>query len=430
MEYLLKASGIIALFYTIYVLCLRNVTFFKANRFFLLSGLLFALVFPLITIPIYIEYAPVDNAYTSIDVSNIFIENSIAENTAPLEHADTAYSFKDYALLFYVIGVIVFLVRFIIQLVSLASIIAKNKRVQHDKYTYVTVTKDTPPFSFFNWIVYNPNHFSTLELEQILTHEKAHANQIHSIDILIAQFVSILLWFNPFMYLYTKSLKQNLEFLADNTALHFLKSKKDYQYILLKTSAKNHQLAFGNNFYNSFIKKRIIMLQTSKSKNINFIKYLLILPVLGWFLMSFNSKTIYIEKEEASSTYNDPVLQFEIKSSFTDKDFIAFKKDLADLGFNFEIKSIERKQNNLVSAIDFVISKNNTEGRYRIARGMPIAPVVIQYFENKNKFIINTENFNSTLKELEKSQNTVQIVIDKNSSIEAIETKKKFLKDN
>ena len=45
--YLLKASGLIALFYLAYYFLLRKETFFTANRFFLLAGLGTAVVLPL-----------------------------------------------------------------------------------------------------------------------------------------------------------------------------------------------------------------------------------------------------------------------------------------------------------------------------------------------------------------------------------------------
>ena len=102
-------------------------------------------------------------------------------------------------------------------------------------------------------------------MEQIIAHEKVHANQYHSIDILLTQLACVVLWFNPFIWLYNKDLKQNLEFSADHDTVNNAVCKKAYQYTLLKTSVPTYQLALSNNFYNSLIKKRIVMLQKSKS---------------------------------------------------------------------------------------------------------------------------------------------------------------------
>lgn len=284
MEYLLKSCGIIVVFYFFYSVFLRKDTFFKWNRLFLLSGLIFAALLPLIIIPIYVEYTP-------IDTSNFVFE--VSENAT----VNTGLGLIDYLVLLYSLGVLCHLVRFIFQFSSLIRIIWSGKQKRVDKYTYIETKKDISPFSFFNWIVFNPDQFDETELQQILTHEKVHADQYHSIDVLLIELSCITLWFNPFIWFYAKSLKQNLEFLADNTAITYSGCKKSYQYTLLKTSVPRYQMALSNNFYNSLIKKRIVMLHKSKSKKTNQLKFLLITPILVVFLMSFSTKEVFIKKE-------------------------------------------------------------------------------------------------------------------------------------
>ena len=83
------------------------------------------------------------------------------------------------------------------------------------------------------------------------------------------------------VWLYKKELQQNLEFIADEKAQTVSDCKESYQRLLLKASVSNHPLALTNNFYNSLIKKRIIMLHKSKSKKLNQLKFLLTIPALG-----------------------------------------------------------------------------------------------------------------------------------------------------
>ena len=120
--------------------------------------------------------------------------------------------------------------RFFIQLFSLIKIIHKNKGVKKDGFVFIETQNNTSPFSFFKCIVYNPKTFTQVELDHIIEHEKTHAKQYHSIDILITQLFCVLLWFNPFMWLYNKDLKQNLEFIADKHTLNQYNCKKSYQY--------------------------------------------------------------------------------------------------------------------------------------------------------------------------------------------------------
>ena len=146
-----------------------------------------------------------------------------------------------------------------------------------------------PPFSFFKYIVFNKTQFNDTELTHIINHEKVHAKQYHSLDIILVQLASALFWFNPFIWLYKKEIQQNLEFIADKEAQNISKCEKSYQTLLLKSSVPNYQLVLANNFYNSLIKKRIVMLHKSKSNNLKMWKYALVLPVLAVFLMSANT---------------------------------------------------------------------------------------------------------------------------------------------
>jgi beta-lactamase regulating signal transducer with metallopeptidase domain len=286
MEYLLKASAVISIFYFCYKIFLQSDTFFDLNRWFLLLGLVTAFTIPFLVIPVYIEYTPVT------------IPNFNIAEINPTINAPETFNLLDYMFIIYALGAIFFVIRFTIQLTSLLSIIRKNKSFKTETYNFIEIKDKISPFSFFNYIVYNPTDYNSTEIKQILVHEKVHANQLHSLDILITQFACIVLWFNPIIWFYNKSLKQNLEFIADyNTQNKF--NSKSYQTTLLKITLPSHQMALSNNFYNSLIKKRIVMLHKSKSKKINLFKYTLIIPLLITFIFNCNTQVIAQSKDES-----------------------------------------------------------------------------------------------------------------------------------
>ena len=181
-------------------------------------------------------------------------------------------------------------------------LLIQNPKNKDGIYTYVIVENKISPFSFFKWIVYNPENYNKDELQLILIHEKVHANQMHSIDILFTQLACVIFWFNPLIWLYRKEVRQNLEYIADNKTQMQSNCQKEYQRLLVKTSVVNHNITLSNNFYNSLIKERIVMLHKSKSKKANLLKYVLVIPLLALFLMSFNTEDIYIEKEVTATT--------------------------------------------------------------------------------------------------------------------------------
>jgi bla regulator protein BlaR1 len=277
MAYLLKVSVVITIFYGIYKLFLQRDTFFESNRWFLLIGLLASLLMPFIVIPIYIDYAP------------SFYNITVSEDVS-IQNIEKPFHILDFVPFIYGLGVVFFSGRFLMQLLSLLKVIHKNKGLKKDGFIFIETQNSTSPFSFFKWIVYNPTTFSQTELQHIIEHEKTHAKQLHSVDILISQLFCVLLWFNPFIWFYNKDLKQNLEFIADKRTINQNHCKKSYQYTLLKTSMPSHQMSLSNHFYNSLIKKRIVMLHKSKSKKINQLKYALVFPALLGFLISCNSE--------------------------------------------------------------------------------------------------------------------------------------------
>ncbi|EPR73863.1 Regulatory sensor-transducer, BlaR1/MecR1 family [Winogradskyella psychrotolerans RS-3] len=258
MEYLLKASAVIAIMYLCFYFFLKKETFFEHNRWFLLTGLVLALIFPLIVIPVYIPVEPIANEVTT------FI-SSAPSNFITTAQPEVAFDWYKLIPILYSIGLIAFTGQFVFQFGSLVLLLLKNPKHKDQHFTYVIVDNKISPFSFFKWIVYNPESYETEELQLILTHEKVHVNQFHSIDIISTQLACILFWFNPLIWLYRKEVRQNLEYIADSKTQSLTNTTKEYQHLLLKTSVTNHATIVSNNFYNSSIKKRILMLNKSRS---------------------------------------------------------------------------------------------------------------------------------------------------------------------
>ena len=219
--------------------------------------------------------------------------------------------------------------------------------------------------------------------------------QYHTIDVILAQIACIAFWFNPFIWLYNNDLKQNLEFIADKTAINDANCKKSYQYTLLKTSVPKHHLALTNNFYNSLIKKRIVMLHKSKSKKINLLKYSLIIPVLGLFLMSFNTKEVIIENTalpvKNEKNINSELLQINqepykviITKDASKEDLDKIKAQAKNKGVTLKFKGIKRNSKNEIIAISASFKNTNGSGNYYLTGDEPIKPFA--YYRDINSF--------------------------------------------
>ena len=315
--YIAKSAGILSLFYLIYRLALRKDTFFKTNRFYLLFGLACALFLPWLTFTqiIIMEAIPV--------VASNYSEEII--NTSTIQLAPEAKTFPIWklALWGYLIVMGILFIKFVVELSSLLNLLLRYPSKRVNGFRFIKTNKTIAPSSFFNYIIFNPNSHEQKELEMILRHEEVHASQWHSLDTLLAYLVRILQWANPFSWFYRKSVTENLEFLADYQTVNSIASKTEYQLALLKASSPLPVPALTNNFYQSFIKKRIIMLNKNHSNKSHQFKLLLILPALALFLWSFNTEEV-IEYITASSI-------MEASESFTpEKNSVSFSAKSSD----------------------------------------------------------------------------------------------------
>ncbi|MEM7382275.1 MAG: M56 family metallopeptidase [Bacteroidota bacterium] len=376
--YSLKSAGILFLFYTIYQLLLKNETFFTLNRHFLVAGILLSLTIPLVTIVRYVEVNPIP-----ITLSG----DSLSQEVATAE--GSAFNWWVPLALLYGIGVLILLARLGFQLLSLRRILQNNPKYREGKYVFVETEKPLAPFSFFNHIVYNPSSYRVTELEAILRHEKVHCNQVHSADVLLANLLTIVFWFNPVSWLYRKTIQQNLEFLADASAIKEETSTKAYQYTMLKVSGNPFCTALTNHFFNSLIKKRIVMLQRSKSSKTRALKAFLVVPALAIFLLSFNTSEIYVpdgqlEQPFAMTLTGQKVIEINIDKQTSENELRKMKKDLAKKGVDFSydvIRNNEREITNIsihMGAIEKEGKQFSASSKYD-NDGEPIDPITIFY---------------------------------------------------
>ncbi|WP_264537763.1 M56 family metallopeptidase [Flavobacterium sp. N1736] len=349
-----KSSGLLILFYFAYYFLLRKETFFNSNRWFLLIGLITSVVLPFLvyTKIVWVTPAPMPN----FNYSPVYARQIIEKETFEI-------NWNLVSLAIYAIGFSTFMIKFALDFYSLNSVL-KGKQVQQQAdFKFVDIKENIAPFSYFDYIVYNSSMYSESELESILEHEKVHSDQNHTMDVLISRVFCVLFWFNPIIWLYKKAILQNLEFIADSEAAKKISDKKAYQYTLLKITTHQSCVAITNHFYQSLIKKRIVMLNKNQSKKLNYWKYYAVIPALVAFVLLFQIKTIAQEKQEKKeaqelSEKTDPVNVYKINKNTTDQEL----KEMAEkLKVNHDadvvISNVKRNSKNELTAIRVDIKK-------------------------------------------------------------------------
>ena len=326
--YILKSAGLLSLFYLVYMLLLKNDTAFQLNRKFLILGILSAAIVPA---AVFTKTIQVESQQLALDYFNI--SEGFTGNISTLQPEQLLNGWQ-IAGIIYLLGLSFFLIRFGFQIMSLIKIIRNQPKLKETGITILYTDEKISPFSFFKYIILNPKWHSPEELEIILQHEKIHAAQNHSADVLIANLTAAILWFNPLAWLYKESILQNLEFIADKETIAKNISRKQYQETLLKVCLANFQPALSNSFYQSFIKKRILMLHKKSTSN-NLWKMTAAIPLVLAFLLVFNVKTVAQVKtsEDKTSTITTKNYLVTMSKNSSPENLIScilYKSDAAD----------------------------------------------------------------------------------------------------
>lgn len=380
--YLAKAAGLTGIFYLAYHFLLRKETFFTPNRWFLIAGLFTSILLPfgVYTKTVWVDPKP-RVAYQEIDLDELMMMHD-AVATATTEPAVSSISINwfDVTAGIYLAGALFFLIRFIIEIISLRRMLIGNAIVKESHFLLVDSPAVQSPFSFFNYIVYNSAALLPDELESILCHEKVHSRQRHSLDMVISQLFCIAFWFNPLAWMYRKSISQNLEFIADSEAARQIADRQAYQKTLLKITVHPECIAITNHFYQSLIKKRIVMLNKQQSKKRNSWKYAIILPALSAFMLAFQVRVVAQEKTTTQSSYSSKMsVSVEVHKDSKDDELKAesqvFKQQF-DTDVNFE--NVKRNTKNEITGIKVTVKDKAQSKVYEVAGTEPITPFTIE----------------------------------------------------
>ena len=337
LSYLTKSAAILGLFYVVYWIALRRHTLFIANRQYLLTGIVAALALPLIqfTETIYLP-APIVDAASLELIENTPLISEFTEVTPAVQPID----WISVLAVVYGLGVLICAARFGYHSWVLRRVLRRGNFTKHNGYYHVETNQELAPFSFFKYLVYNPELHTQQDLEMIIQHEKAHAKGWHSLDVLLGNLLTVVHWLNPLAWWYKKSMIQNLEFIADQETVREIPSKKAYQLALVKASTQGQHFVLSNSFYQSFIKNRIVMLNTNQSHKAKRWRLLLIIPLLALFMYSFNvnEKIAYLEADN-STIAETSAPSFIIDKFSTEADLLEienyFSSNHEDVDLNF-----------------------------------------------------------------------------------------------
>lgn len=334
--YCLELNLILAVFFLFYIFILKKETHFQLNRIYILSSVILAFVIPLLQISLpdqklyttkpFQSFISFLQEYKSIYSSGNFQFKSSEKTDKTIEkkHTDinkSLFSIKSIfhsaqlpVLLFYCSISILLLCTFLYRIIRIVVLIVQNSRIKKKGITYVYVNKLISPFSFFTFIFLPQDIHSYENCAMILTHEKIHIRQFHSIDILLIEGVSILFWFNPIIWIYKRFLRDLHEYLADSSVLQFGYNKNEYQIQLLKQGLINSGL-IGCNFVRNNLNKRVTMITKNKSSYHSKFKILLVIPIVTVLICMFSISYSKVTSQKKPTILNELKLSLTVSDS-------------------------------------------------------------------------------------------------------------------
>ena len=293
-----------ALFWCVYRLLLRREHCLNVNRFFLLLTLALSLVLPLVHPQVVVPRPTVASGGgyllelpgMAMEAPAVAVQQSVAEVSADAVRGVDVWTVLG---VLYWAGVALSVLILVVRYGVLWHKLQKYVFVRQGRFRVAVTDDEEPSFSFFRYIVAGRGGMTDAELQQVLRHERLHAAQGHSWDRLAVQLVCCLLWFDPFVWLYGRDLREVHEYLADEAVLQQggEGEYKSYLRLLYCQITGMQYVPIVNSFHFSTIKNRITMMKQPKSHK-GWVKALAALPVAALLLFA-NCKNQEPEQEQA-----------------------------------------------------------------------------------------------------------------------------------
>lgn len=347
-EFLLKSTLSMAVLLGFYHMLLEREKMHRFNRFYLLGAIVISIAIPFISIPIAND--------TLVQTTNLL----------PLQLGEQQInaSSQDYwplpLFILYTVITIISAIRFALNIIVFVKKIKANEKVGLGNAKLVLLDEDVLPHTFLNYIFINKSEYNTNSIEDDLyKHELTHVNQRHTLDILYVEFLKIVFWFNPLLYLYKKAIQLNHEFLADEHVVAETGDAIPYQNLLLSKTFYTQTVCLASNLNFSITKKRFIMMTKNTSRLQAFTRQAAVLPVIAALLLISCSESMPTNDADITTKHADDTV-YEFGGLAKQPEFPggmeAFYKEV---GENFVVPEVDRDLEIKVF-VTFVVEKDGS----------------------------------------------------------------------
>ena len=312
MEFLLydiKASVCLIGFYLLYKQFMSCETFVRMNRIVILSAIGVSFVLPKCGITL----EPASHGIINdMSLSVIFDEISVVSGSGLEENmvwkTIVNIPWKEIIVAVYLLGVVFFVVRWLMSLVHVAMKLSGGDRKRLDGGVVLVLKEgNEPAFSWLHYVLMGREVYEDKGSKTVLIHELAHIGFGHSVDLLAVDIACCIMWFNPAMWLMRSELCTVHEYEADKAVLDSGADAKQYKKLLVEKAAGSEWSSITNSFNRSNLNNRITMMQQKRSSVWARAKVLYALPIIGGAMIAF-ANVACSESEDNENVLNGNVV--------------------------------------------------------------------------------------------------------------------------
>ena len=272
-KYILFSSVCLSILYLAFRLIYRNEANFRQMRVFLMGSVLLSLLLPLSNYKIGIW----SKSQNTINIHQ-FINPAHAVSPVP-ESASLNIDWTGIAIDIYLLITAIFLIRILLQMIILSFNYIKSQKLKRNDCVLLLNHRFRNTFSFFDWIFIGAEKIKKEDMEHIIIHERIHATQYHTLDLIVFELLTAVMWFNPLIWMMKNSIQLVHEYLADEGALNTGIDKHRYQALLINQITEDKLISLSSSFNHSLIKKRMKMMLNKKFNRRSNLKIMTLIPL-------------------------------------------------------------------------------------------------------------------------------------------------------
>lgn len=293
--YLLKVSVATTVFYLTYYFLFRRSKQYVFNRLYLIGSFIVSFIIPIITFKTE-RYVTETNTALHTNVT------AFPESFAFALESGSSMSRYNYLLIIYLLGVIFFISKLVYSCI-VATRIKKSSQIEQINGLNIYVTEDDiRAFTFLDKIIIGKNILGHPSLIMILLHESVHSKEKHFYDILMAELLFSMQWFNPFAWLHKNAIRNNLEFRADDIVIRE-SDTEEYQLTMLSMVQNRVKPPLFTELNSSNLKKRITMMKSENTTRFSGIARFVVIPVFAILLLSLSRKETIIIQDHTNAEH-------------------------------------------------------------------------------------------------------------------------------